>query len=511
MIKRFLLPALLILSATPAWAEVRLPAIFSDHMVVQQDKPLAIWGWANAGEEVTITLGDAAAKATPDVSGKWSAKLDKIKPSARPLTLTVKGGNTLTANDVLVGEVWLCSGQSNMAFQVARTDRTEQEQAAANFPQIRMFTVARNPKPEVQAECQGKWEVCSPATVKNFSAVAYFFGRELHQKLGVPVGLINSSYGGTDIAAWTSFEPQAKVPELIAQMEQWERQEKTYDPDKAKATYEKQLAAFQENAKKAKADGKPAPRRPTAPVRPSLNQNRPTNLFNGMIAPLIPYTIRGAIWYQGEHNSGSDADGLLYRKQLPMLIADWRQRWGDEMPFGFVQLPNFTRKGEGWQLVREAMLKTLMTVPKTGMAVIVDVGNPNDVHPTDKQTVGKRLAMWALGDIYGQAGVATCGPTPASHDVRGGEMVITFKHADGGLTIKANTNAKADELQGFTIAGEDGKFVPAKAKIEGDKVIVSAPGVSKPTAVRYAWQDNPACNLYNGQGIPASPFRTNDK
>lgn len=511
MIKRLLLPALLLISAVPATADVRLPAIFSDHMVLQQDKRITVWGWGKAGEEVTVTLGDAATKVTTDPSGKWSAHLPETKAAAKPLTLIVKGANTLTVNDVLVGEVWLCSGQSNMGFQVARTNDTEKEQAAANFPQIRMFTVAHNPQPKPQEDCQGKWEICSPATVKNFSAVAYFFGRELHQKLNVPVGLINSSYGGTNICAWTSFEPQAKVPELIAQMEQWERQDKTYDPEKAKAAYEKQLANFQEAAKKAKADGKTAPRRPQAPVAPSLSQNRPTNLFNGMIAPIIGYTLRGAIWYQGEANSANDASGKLYAKQLPLLIADWRQRWDDQFPFAFVQLPNFTRPGEGWQLVREAMLKTLQSVPKTGMAVTVDVGDPKNVHPTDKQTVGHRLAMWALGDVYGQAGIATCGPTPASHEVRGNEMVITFKHADGGLTVKENANAKGNDLVGFTIAGEDGKFVPAKAKIEGDKVIVSSPEVSKPTAVRYAWQDNPSCNLYNGQGIPASPFRTDDK
>jgi hypothetical protein len=510
MIKRIVLPALLFLGISTAHADVKLPAIFSDHMVLQQDKPVAIWGWADAGEEVTVTVADVTAKATPDASGKWTAKLQKVKVAAKPIAMTVKGKNALTVNDVLIGEVWLCSGQSNMAFQVARTNDAEKEIAAANYPQIRMFTVDRNPQPQPQTDCKGKWEVCSPATVKTFSAAAYFFGRELHQKLSVPVGLINSSYGGTDIAAWTSFEPQAKVPELIAQMESWERQEKTYDPEKAKANYEKQLAAFNENAKKAKAENKPAPRKPTPPVRPSLNQNRPTNLYNGMIAPILPYTIRGAIWYQGEHN-GSDAGGLLYRKQLPLLIADWRQRWGDEFYFGFVQLPNFIRAGEGWPLVREAMLKTLMSVPKTGMAVTIDVGNPKDVHPTDKQTVGHRLAMWALGDVYGQAGVATCGPIAVSHDVRNGEMVITFKHADGGLVVKENANAKGTELQGFTIAGDDGKFVPATAKIEGDKVIVYSREVTKPAAVRYAWQDNPACNLYNGQGIPASPFRTDDK
>lgn len=498
--KRLVLAAAALL-ALPVAADVRLPGIFSDHAVVQRDVPVNVWGWADAGEDVSVSLGKVTASTKAGADGKWTLKLDAQPQAADGQPMTVKGKNALTVNDVLVGEVWLCSGQSNMGFTVNRADNYPEEQAAAKFPQIRMYQVARNPQPTVQNDGKGQWVVCSPDTVGTFSAAAYFFGRDIHQKLHVPVGLINSSYGGTDICAWTSEDVQRPVPELNAQFEDWAKRDKAYDADKAKAAYEKQMATWQEASKKAKADGKPAPRRPQAPVAPSLNQNRPSNLFNGMIAPLIPYTIRGAIWYQGENNAGSDERGVLYAKQLPLMIADWRKRWGYEFPFGIVQLPNFTHKDQGWMLVQEAELKTAQTVPNTGLAVTIDLGNPKDIHPTHKQEVGHRLANWALGDVYKQPNVASSGPWPKSHEVRGNEVVVTFTHADGGLA------AKGGELKGFELAGADGKFVPAAGKIDGDKVIVSSPEVAKPVAIRYAWKDNPDCNLANAAGIPASPFR----
>lgn len=503
LLPRFIAAAVLA-CAPAAIADVRLPSIFSEHMVLQQQKSAAVWGWADAGEEVTVTLEKATATAKAGADGKWSVKLPQI-PAGGPYTMHVKGKNQIAVKDVLVGEVWLCSGQSNMAMTVNRCNDFEKEKAAATNAQIRMYTVARNPQRSPVGDAPGSWAVCSPDEVARFSATAYFFGREVQPKLNVPVGLINSSYGGTDIAAWTSEEAQLPIPALKAQFDAWAQRDKEYDPAKAQAAYEKAQAAWKEKAAAAKAAGKTAPRAPTKPQQPSKDQNHPANLYNGMIVPVMPYTIRGALWYQGEHNSRSEESGKLYATQMALLIKDWRTRWGDEFPVGIVQLPNFIRPGEGWMVVRESMLKTSQADPKVGLAITIDVGDPADIHPKDKQTVGKRLANWALATVYGKSDVAAMGPLPAGHEIKGNSIVVKFTHAHGGL------KAKGDALTGFTIAGEDGKFVPATAKIEGDTVVVSSPDVAKPTAVRYAWQDNPMCNLYNGAGLPASPFRTDGR
>lgn len=481
-------------------ADVRLPRIFSDHMVLQRQAPVSIWGWADAGEEVTVSFAGQSKTAKPEVGGKWLVKLDKLAGSG-PQVLTVKGKNTLTVNDVLVGEVWLCSGQSNMAMTVNRAKDFAKEQPAANFPSIRMFTVERSPHRAPQIDCKGTWIVCSPQTVGAFSAVAYFFGRDIYQKINVPVGLINSSYGGTDIAAWTSMDVQKDLKELKPVFEPWDKAAATWDEAKAKAEYEKQLAVWNNWIAKGMPAGAPLPRQPEKPVPPRENRNHPATLFNGMIAPLVGYTIRGALWYQGERNSKSSEAGYLYRIQLPLLIEDWRRRWGQgDFPFAWVQLPNFIKSGDGWMLVRESMLQTLK-LPNTGMAVTVDIGDPRNIHPTNKQDVGKRLAMWALGSVYGEK-VASSGPLYVGHETKGSELILSFKSTDGGLV------SKDGDLRGFMIAGPDKKWLKAAARINGDRIILSHPDIREPVAVRYAWADNPDCNLYNGAGLPASPFRT---
>jgi hypothetical protein len=500
--KKQLIILTLLLSILPALADVRLPAIFSDHLVLQRDASVPVWGWAEPGEEVSVSVAGETQTTKANKDGKWMVKLAHLKAGG-PHTMTVKGKNTLTINDVLVGEVWLGSGQSNMAMLVQSSNNYEQEKAAANFPQLRMFTVERNPQRTPQADCRGSWKLTTPDNVGPFSAAAYFFGRELHQKLNIPVGLINSSYGGTDIAAWTSEDVQMKVPELKAAFEKWAKDDAAYVPEKAQANFEKQMAAWKEAAKKARAAKKDVPRAPRPPVQPRLSQNHPANLYNGMIAPILPYGIRGAIWYQGEHNSRDATTSQLYAKQLPLLIKDWRTRWAYEFSFAWVQLPNFIRPGDGWPLVRESMLKSL-SVPKTGMAITMDIGDPKDIHPKNKQDVGKRLALWALGTVYGEKVPAISGPLPAGHKIRGSEVVLSFKHTNGGLV------AKGGALKGFVIAGEDKQWKPAIARIEGDKVIVSSVDVPKPVAARYAWSDNPDCNLFNGAGLPASPFRTDN-
>ena len=489
-----------------AHAEVRLPAIISDHAVLQQDAAVPVWGWAEAGEEVTVSFAGQSQSAKAGADGKWTVKLAKLKAAAEPAMLTVRGKNTLTVNDVLVGEVWLGSGQSNMAFIVRNADRAEEEMKAAAFPAIRMFKVDSGAARTAQDDCQGSWEVCTPESVGKCSATAYFFGRELHRALGVPVGLINSSVGGTPIESWISPEAQRKSPELRAFFEAQEKVAATFKAEAAKAKYERDLAAWKEAAQQAKAAGSTPPRAPSDPIALRQKKGDVGGLFNGKIAPLIPYAMRGALWYQGEANSATTTKAPYYQYQLPLLIEDWRARWGYDFPFAWVQLPNFDGgEARDWPLMREAMLKTLK-VKNTGMAIAIDIGLPKNIHPTNKQEVGRRLSLWALGTVYGRKVPATSGPLPAGHAVRGGEVVLKFQHTDGGLAIAGG----GSELKGFVIAGEDRQWKPAQARIAGDGVVVSHPDVKQPAAVRYAWENNPACNLANGAGLPASPFRTDD-
>jgi sialate O-acetylesterase len=489
--------------ATAAQADVKLPSIISDHMVVQADTPIPVWGWAEPGEEVTISLGSDTQSAKASAEGKWTVKLGKHKAGGEALTLTAKGKNTLTVKDVLVGEVWLGSGQSNMALQVSRANNAAEETAAAQYPAIRMFTVRSGPATNPQEDCGGSWQVCEPKTVPVFSAAAFFFGRELHKALGVPVGMINSSVGGTPIESWISREAQEKSPELKAAYAEQAKGEAAFNEAAAKAKYEADLAKWKEADAKAKAAGKRSPNAPRDPLAVRRTKGGVGGLFNGKIAPLIPYALRGAIWYQGEANSAA-AKAINYQYQLPLLISDWRSRWGSDFPFAWVQLPNFDG-GElrDWPMMREAMLKTLK-VKNTGMAIAIDIGEPKDIHPKNKQEVGRRLGLWALGSVYGQKVASISGPLPAGHDIRGSEVVLKFKHTDGGLV------AKDGELKGFVIAGDDQQWKPATAKIAGEQVIVSSLEVKKPAAVRYAWANNPECNLTNGAGLPASPFRTDD-
>lgn len=493
----------------PLQAEVTLPATFSDHMVFQRDTPISVWGWADPGEAVTGTIANQQFEATAGGDGHWSAKLKPLSVGG-PLTMKVRGADSeIMINDVYVGEVWLCSGQSNMAMTVNRVTNAEQEAASADYPKIRMFKVNSAHAPTPQDRCVGDWSVCSPQTVNGFSATAYFFGRSLHKELDVPIGLINSSVGGTSIESWTSMPAQEAVSAIQPRLDAWKQADADFDADAAKERYEKALEQWEKRRAKAKEAGKPTPRRPRQAAQPREDRNYPANLFNGKINPLIPYTIRGAIWYQGENSSGRGF-AHLYHDQLKTLIADWRERWGQgDFPFAWVQLPNFRQPQQhpnetsGWVLVQEGMLKTLC-VPNTGMAVTIDIGEAGDIHPRNKQDVGKRLALWALATVYDKD-VAPTGPIYRSCKRDGNRIVVKFDHACGGLVTKDGEDPK-----GFVIAGADRKFVWAEAKIEGDTVVVSSTDVSEPASVRYAWAANPICNLYNKSGLPASPFRTDD-
>ena len=490
-------------------AEVRLPSIFSDHLVLQKNVAVPVWGWADPGEKITVSIAGQTQTTTADASGNWKLKLDSLA-AAGPLTLTVAGHNRIVIQDVLVGEVWLASGQSNMGLSVNDVTNAWKEKSAAKFPQIRMFTVSPTPATTPQTNCGGQWVVCSPETVGHFSAAAYFFGRELHQTLAVPVGLINSSWGGTPIEAWTSMDRMEATPELTPVLQNWKKTLHPFDPEKAAQAYARALETWTNNVAKLKAEGKTAPPAPKKAIDPRLDPKYPANLFNGKIAPLIPYAIRGAIWYQGENNAATDLANL-YSIQLSGMIHDWRQRWDEgDFPFAWVQLPNFHPRTtnvvetnfNNWCVIREEMLKTL-AVTNTGMAITVDVGEANNIHPKNKQAVGHRLALWALAKVY-RHDLPYSGPLPAGHEIKGDEIILSFQHTDGGLV------AKDGELKGFAIAGADHRWVPAQARIAGEKIIVSSPAVTSPQAVRYAWAANPDCNLFNGAGLPASPFRTDD-
>ncbi|MBI5766255.1 MAG: sialate O-acetylesterase [Verrucomicrobia bacterium] len=484
-----------------ARAEISLPAIFSDHMVLQRDKRIPVWGRAAPGEHVAVTVAGQTQSTIAGADGRWRVTLAALA-AGTPQTLTVTGDNTITIRDVLIGEVWLGSGQSNMAFTVNRAQDYDTERAAANFPLIRHFkeesTYANSP----QSAGKGRWEICSPDTVGSFSAALYFFGRELHRALGVPVGLVNSSVGGTPIEQWIAPEAQRAAPELAPFLQQIESEATALTSDAALKKYDRDLAAWEAAQKKARTEKKKAAKKPQDPTDAAVRRRSLGALFNGKIAPLAPFALRGILWYQGEANS-TPAKAPFYARQLSLLVRDWRTRWGEELPFAWVQLPNFVGAGRDWPAVREAMLKTL-ALPQTGMAVTIDIGEANDIHPRNKQAVGHRLALWALGTVYGRKVPAISGPLPAGHEVRGREIVLRFRSTDGGLVPHGS------EVTGFVVAGADRKFAPARARIAGDTVIVSAPDVPAPVAVRYAWENLPSCNLFNGAGLPASPFRTDD-
>ncbi len=501
----FLLALLLLPFGEISAGELKLATVFSDHMVLQRDKSVPVWGWADPGEKITVEFGGQKQSAVVDADGRWQVKLDPMEASTESRSLTARSENpeqVLEVLDVLVGEVWLGSGQSNMAMTVNRAKDFGTEQADAKFPLIRMFKEESTASAKSQADSKGKWTVCSPESVAGYSATLYFFGRELHRELNVPIGLINSSVGGTPIESWIAEDAQAKVPELKNLVEAQAKAAAAIDEATMKANHEKQLARWKAQAEKAKKDGSKAPRRPTDPLESIRRKGRSGGLFNGKIASLIPYGIRGFIWYQGEANSAAGR-GAYYQYQLPLLVKDWRERWGEELPFAWVQLPNFGREGEGWSLVREAMLKSLR-LPQTGMAITVDIGETKDIHPKNKQEVGHRLALWALGDVYGKTVPATSGPLPDGHAINGDSITVTFRHADGGLV------AQNGELKGFVIAGDNQEWKPAHARIVGNTVVISSNEVPKPIAVRYAWAADPDCNLFNQAALPASPFRTDE-
>ncbi len=494
--------------ATPASAQLRLPAIISDHMVVQRSKSVPVWGWADPGESIVVTLGGQSKSTIATTDGRWSIRLDSMSAATEPQSMFVhaaKQGIELEIKDVLIGEVWMGSGQSNMAMAVSSARDFPKEKADSNFPKIRMFKEDSLASSEPQSECKGKWLVASAETVGSFSATLYFFGRELHQRLEVPVGLINSSVGGTPIESWIPAFAQSQLQELRATFLEDQRAYAEFDEEAARDRYERELAKWKLKSEEAKAAGQPAPNKPGDTREIRNRRGGPGFLFNGKIAPLVPYSMRGIVWYQGEANT-TPGKSELYKFQLPLLVSQWRGLWGEELPFAWVQLPNYKREGDDWMLVQQAMLETLR-LDKTGMAITVDIGDPNDIHPKNKQDVGHRLALWALGAVYSMHVGEISGPLPDRVEVAGSEIVVTFRHTSTGLTVSPQSTS-ADGVKGFEIAGADKTWMTGQARIEGNQVFVSNPQVTEPVAVRYAWAANPDCNLFNKFGLPASPFRS---
>ena len=536
-----------------AFAGVKLPQIFTDHLILQRNAAVPVWGWADAGEKVTVIFAGQTNSAIADDKGKWLVKLDSLPVSAEPRELVVTGkSSSVKISDVLVGEVWLASGQSNMGSPVSSLHEADAVLAQAGDPQLRFFTVTKKTAAEPQTDAVGKWEAATPLTAKGFSAVAYLFAREIHRDQKCPVAVLHGSWGGTDIETWISLDGLKQNPPLTKAVDRWDKAAADYkriqanpdlvtDHQKDLKQWQKEVApAFDAASKKYNADKaagmavgpKPQPSRPepTNPdpmgmPSPSRRPSTPTVNFNGMIAPLVPYAIRGVVWYQGENNGGR---GLEYRELFPRLIEDWRNQWQQSggaaaanFPFLFVQLPcngaDATPVAEsGWPWLREAQLMTLK-VPRTGMAITIDVGDPNNVHPADKLDVGLRLALLAKKMVYGENVVAS-GPLFQNFKTEaGGKIRLHFTETGSGLTSGQQPWCAPgvqpfpkDKLIGFFVAGDDKKWVGADAVIDGDSVVVSSAQVPHPAAVRYGWANSPRCNLYNKEGLPASPFRTDD-
>jgi len=499
--------ALLAASLT-AYADAKLPSIFGDHMVLQRDQKLPVWGWASPGEKVSVQLdSQSAVTATTDAKGDWKVELPPQKAGG-PHTLTVKAKNTVALKDVLIGEVWLCSGQSNMEWVVANSDNPQQEIAAANYPNIRHIKVPKTPASLPQNDFKGDWQVCSPQTAGGFTAAGYFMARKLHAELGVPIGLVHSSWGGTRIEPWTPVSGFADLPQLKDIHQQVLR---TLPDNPAYQQKLKQhLAAVEKwtaDTKAALAANRSVPPTPVFPadIAPLTSHQSPTTLYNGMIHPFLGFAMRGAIWYQGESNHG---EGMLYTEKMKALIQGWRQIWGiGDFPFYFVQIAPYMYGAENPQVLPtfwEAQ-SAAAKIPNTGMVVTTDIANLKDIHPKNKQDVGLRLALLALKNTYGKSEVVAEGPKFKSLKTEGDTLRVTFANTAGGLRSR-----DSKPLTWFEVIGPETDYTKATAVIDGDSVILSAPGVKNPVAMRFAWSKEAEPNLMNGAGLPAEAFRAGE-
>lgn len=502
----FAAPLLLLLPVLSLPADLRLSPLVSDGMVLQRDQTNRIWGWDEPGTDVEIAFAGHSAVAQADASGRWEAFLPALPASHDPATMTINGTSARQIRDVLVGEVWVASGQSNMQWAVQASIDYELVLAAARRPDLRLISVPRLGTQELQETFDGHWVQCTPETVADFSAVAYFFGEMLHQTIDVPIGLIHTSWGGSSAEAWVKRETLEADGRFDAELHHWKQIEATFDFEQEQEKHRQQLQIWEAEAAQARANGDRPPGRPAAPRDLLTGQQRPGNLFAGMLNPIIGYGIRGVIWYQGESNAGRATE---YSDLFSLLILEWRKAWGQgDFPFYWVQLADFgaetDQPGESqWAELREAQTMTMHDLENTGQAVIIDLGEANDIHPRNKRDVGYRLARWALARDYGIE-IACHSPEFREMEVRGKRAVLKFDSTGGGL----RTFDKS-EVEGFAVRGPDGKFVRANAIITSpDTIEVWSDDVSEPAAVRYAWADNPVCNVFSREHLPLTPFRT---
>lgn len=499
MIRKILL-LIILFSGNCTRCEVVPAPLFCDNAVLQREKAVPVWGRANPGEQVSVSFGSQNKATVTDAQGQWLIILDPMPATHAPADLIIKGDNEITVRNILVGEVWLCAGQSNMEWPVDWAANAEVEIAAANYPKLRHFKVAHAAAAMACDEVEGSWQVCSSDTVGKFSATAYYFGRELFGKLDVAVGLINCSWGGTQIESWMSPHALQSDESWPSVLSRWERELKSYLSREIE--YQAELDQWLMDSNYAKAEGKPATKRKPQHPEGVGSRRQPGSLYYGMLRPLIPAAIRGVIWYQGESNAARYKE---YRTLFPSLIRQWRADFlqGD-LPFYYVQLPNYkstSRWGNNWALMREAQQGALK-LPNTGQIITIDIGDWNDIHPKNKQEAGRRLALHALSKLYGKE-LEFTGPVFAGFRKEKRALRLFFRHADG-------LHAKDPNMPGFGIADKDRKFKPAKARLEGETVIVYSKEARDPVAVRYAWANNPGAALYNSSNLPAAPFRSDD-
>lgn len=493
-------------TSTRSQADVRLPGFFADHMVLQRDTKIKVWGWADPGESVAVSLGDHRARTRAKDDGTWSVNLPAMAASSEAHTIEVVGNNSVTIKDVLIGEVWLCSGQSNMEWRVQQSTNAEEEIAAANYPLIRHMKVAHRPSTVPLDDIPTEWQVCSPDTVAQFTGVGYFMARHLHQELDVPVGLINSSWGGTRVEPWTTpvgFEKVDALQDIYQSV--IGRTPGTENYESALGAYIASIDAWTEAARTALGRGEsvePSPAFPAA-LTPFKSHQDPTMLYNGMIHALVGYPMRGAIWYQGESNH---AEGMLYYEKKKALINGWREIWGQgDFPFYFVQIAPYQYGNEDPTILArfwEAQA-AVTQLPNTGMVVINDIATLNDIHPPNKQDVGKRLALLALKNDYGNDDVVANSPEFHSLETMGGSLKVTFSSTGGGLMTRDGNPPTHFEIIGV---GSNG-FQAAEAKIDGDSVILSSDAVDAPVAFRFAWHKLAEPNLAGGTGLPVGACR----
>ncbi|CAN5905563.1 sialate O-acetylesterase [soil metagenome] len=507
MKRSFLLLSTLLALTVSSRAELKLPTIIGDNMVLQQKQEDPIWGWDTPGTKVTVTFAGQTKTAEADKGGKWTVKLDAMPANATPQIMTIKGTTERAVQNILIGEVWMCSGQSNMQFGLNGDWNGDIEALATNNPNLRLISVPQVGTQEAQNDFKGAWAACTPDNCKGFTAVGFYYGRYLQQILGVPVGLINNAWGGSAAEAWVRRDSLAKDERFKLLMDGWKVREEQLTSDKAKADFEAAMVKWKEDDAKAKAEGKTPPRAPGSPQATLAGNARPGNIFNGVVYPTLGYGMKGVIWYQGESNAGRAWE---YAQLFPYMIEQWRAEWKQgDFPFYWVQLADFLAESaepgdSSWAELRESQTKT-QSLANSGQAVIIDIGEGKDIHPKNKQAVAARLVRLALAKDYGIK-VPFHSPELKGVQFEGQKAIVTLDMF--GSTLRP---FDVEEAIGFAVCGDDKAWHWAKGKVVGgDKIEVISEKVLKPVAVRYAWANNPVCNLFSKEGLPVTPFRSDD-